>query len=172
MPTEPEHHNRENCYFCAHSDSRALEQHHITPRRFGGSDDAENLVTVCANCHRKLEALYGKRFYDDLDVKKDDSESDDSLNAALVPEHSGSGRIPSLYVVEEIASMCEYGAPIDAVKLEFMSRGMGEETAQKTVEKMKTAGDIYEPQQGIVRSSITVNPDAPVMISEEVEDYV
>ena len=42
------------CQFCsANSD---LEVHHVVPRRFGGSDDLENLVTVCKDCHGRLEA--------------------------------------------------------------------------------------------------------------------
>lgn len=33
-----------------------LEVHHILPRSQGGSDDAENLVTLCHTCHTKLHA--------------------------------------------------------------------------------------------------------------------
>jgi len=52
------------CHFC--DESEALDRHHIVPRRHGGSDDEENLVTVCPNCHRKLETLYDSRFYDEV----------------------------------------------------------------------------------------------------------
>lgn len=52
-----------SCYFCPETESTAIESHHIVPRRFGGSDTEENKVDVCANCHRKLEALYDTRFY-------------------------------------------------------------------------------------------------------------
>lgn len=52
------------CYFC--DESEALDRHHIVPRRHGGSDDEENLVTVCPTCHRKLETLYDSRFYDEV----------------------------------------------------------------------------------------------------------
>lgn len=40
------------CYFC-----RArfpLTVHHITPRRFGGTDDVDNLSLLCRPCHEKL----------------------------------------------------------------------------------------------------------------------
>ena len=61
----------DKCYFC--NETRCLERHHIVPRRFNGSDNDENLVTVCPTCHRKLESLYDKKFYDDLDISADDS---------------------------------------------------------------------------------------------------
>lgn len=45
------------CQICNESpeDERLLEVHHIVPLSEGGSDNLENLVTVCPNCHRKLE---------------------------------------------------------------------------------------------------------------------
>lgn len=55
---------RKECFFC--DETECLEQHHILPRRFNGSDKEENLVTVCPTCHRKLEELYDKDFYDKL----------------------------------------------------------------------------------------------------------
>jgi len=63
--------NNTSCYFCG--EPSQLEQHHIVPRRFDGSDDDENLVRVCPTCHEKLESLYDKRFYDALGVEKPDS---------------------------------------------------------------------------------------------------
>ena len=59
----------DQCYFC--DESEALDRHHVVPRRHGGSDDEENLVTVCPNCHRKLETLYDSRFYNEVGVKSD-----------------------------------------------------------------------------------------------------
>lgn len=56
------------CYFC--TETERIEQHHIVPKRFGGSDDQENFVNVCPTCHSKLEKLYNKRFYDKLRVSK------------------------------------------------------------------------------------------------------
>lgn len=46
------------CYFCGEKDSSCLETHHIIPRSMNGPDYNENLVTLCANCHRKIEDLY------------------------------------------------------------------------------------------------------------------
>ncbi|MEZ4504712.1 MAG: HNH endonuclease [Thermomicrobiales bacterium] len=43
-------------YRCTICGSREqLEVHHIVPRRLGGSNDPENLVTVCAACHRRMD---------------------------------------------------------------------------------------------------------------------
>jgi len=55
-------HNR-SCKVCGEDRSEVLETHHRIPRRHGGQDTEENLVTVCANCHRVLESLYDKEFW-------------------------------------------------------------------------------------------------------------
>lgn len=30
-----------------------LEVHHVIPKRYGGTDSADNLITLCHECHRK-----------------------------------------------------------------------------------------------------------------------
>lgn len=60
--------SRDVCYICGNKNRDVLERHHIVPRRFGGSDDKENLVQLCSNCHTSVERLYDKRFYDELGV--------------------------------------------------------------------------------------------------------
>lgn len=56
-----------SCYFC--SETECLEEHHVVPRRYDGSDEDENLVKVCPTCHRKLESLYDKSFYERIGRK-------------------------------------------------------------------------------------------------------
>lgn len=36
----------------------------MIPQRFGGPDSDENIVRVCDRCHKKLERLYDKSFYE------------------------------------------------------------------------------------------------------------
>jgi len=62
--------DEDTCFICGESRPNSIEQHHIVPRRFGGSDDSENLVGLCASCHSAVEKLYDRRFYDKLGVKK------------------------------------------------------------------------------------------------------
>jgi len=63
--------NLEQCKFCNETDTDCLEQHHIVPRRHGGTNKEDNLVTLCASCHRKIESLYNKRFYEKIQETKD-----------------------------------------------------------------------------------------------------
>lgn len=58
----------ESCKFC--NETEELQKHHIVPRRFNGSDSDDNLVKVCPTCHRKIENLYNRDFYETLGVKK------------------------------------------------------------------------------------------------------
>jgi len=57
------------CYFCNEKNEDMLEEHHILPRRYGGTDRDKNLVTVCASCHSGLEHLYDRDFYSRFGVK-------------------------------------------------------------------------------------------------------
>lgn len=56
------------CFICGMASEAALQEHHIVPRRHGGSDNPENIVELCASCHQAVEKLYDKRFYDSLGV--------------------------------------------------------------------------------------------------------
>jgi hypothetical protein len=56
----------DRCYFCPRK--TGIEVHHIVPDRFNGTDRRENLVALCERCHKKIEALYDKRFYRALGV--------------------------------------------------------------------------------------------------------
>jgi len=42
------------CQICNSSDKK-LEVHHIIPKRMGGRDIENNLVSVCKSCHKKIE---------------------------------------------------------------------------------------------------------------------
>lgn len=39
-----------------------IAAHHIIPRRHGGSDDLDNLLTLCGSCHSRRESLYRAAF--------------------------------------------------------------------------------------------------------------
>ena len=41
------------CQVCTRKDS--LHLHHLIKRQYGGNHDAENLITLCASCHRHIE---------------------------------------------------------------------------------------------------------------------
>lgn len=42
------------CPFCGEHDVTTLEIHHIHPESEGGSDEQENLIVICGNCHNKI----------------------------------------------------------------------------------------------------------------------
>jgi hypothetical protein len=54
------------CYFCDSTES--IEEHHILPKRFDGSDADVNTVNVCHDCHWKLERLYNSDFWEALGI--------------------------------------------------------------------------------------------------------
>ena len=47
------------CYVC--ENNKDLEVHHVLPRKLGGKNEEDNLITLCAKCHRHIET--GNREY-------------------------------------------------------------------------------------------------------------
>lgn len=78
----------EQCYFCPTRHN--LHTHHIVPQRMNGSDRRENLVIVCERCHKKLESLYDKRFYERLGLS-DDRGKERSHYACHFPDCTNAG---------------------------------------------------------------------------------
>jgi hypothetical protein len=54
----------EACFICGEDNPTVLQEHHVLPRRYGGGDSDENLVTLCANCHEAVEKIYDDSFYE------------------------------------------------------------------------------------------------------------
>ena len=54
------------CYFC--TSSADIEEHHIVPQRFDGSEAKSNKVDLCHECHWKLERLYNVDFWNAIGI--------------------------------------------------------------------------------------------------------
>lgn len=61
--------NANRCEICGKSKPNSLETHHVVPRRYGGSDQPENLVRLCASCHSAIEKIYDDAFYERLNIQ-------------------------------------------------------------------------------------------------------
>jgi len=57
------------CFICGDHRPNSLEEHHIVPQRYNGSDEPENLVQLCSSCHAAIEKLYDDSFYQRLGVE-------------------------------------------------------------------------------------------------------
>lgn len=53
----------DRCFICGEDNPNVLQEHHIVPRRYGGGDSDDNLITLCANCHEAVEKIYDDDFY-------------------------------------------------------------------------------------------------------------
>lgn len=60
----------DQCFICGVANSHVLQEHHIVPKRHGGTDRDENLVTLCASCHQAIEKIYDERFYTRLSINQ------------------------------------------------------------------------------------------------------
>ena len=69
----------EHCFVCGFENEHALEEHHIIPRSLGGTDDEDNIVLLCANCHRAISSMYSKWFFARLWRKFDEMDTPPKL---------------------------------------------------------------------------------------------
>ena len=53
--------DRHTCQDCKRQGLRRVEVHHLVHLRDGGTDDMENLILLCYDCHRKRHASVGRR---------------------------------------------------------------------------------------------------------------
>lgn len=53
-------------------DEASCDIHHITPKKQGGTDEHNNLIIVCPNCHRKIHTLnlYSEDFLRQYSIDK------------------------------------------------------------------------------------------------------
>lgn len=70
------------CFICGDHRPNSLEEHHIVPRRYNGSDEPENLVQLCSSCHSAIEKIYDESFYERLGAKS----VEHSANEEIDPE--------------------------------------------------------------------------------------
>ena len=59
----------QKCRFC--DATRSLETHHVVPKKYGGRDVGENTITVCESCHKSIEQIWDRRFYQQIGVRAD-----------------------------------------------------------------------------------------------------
>lgn len=67
--------SEDRCFICGDDHPNRLQTHHVVPRRFGGSNQPENLVRLCASCHQAIEKLYDDTFYERLGVRANGEEA-------------------------------------------------------------------------------------------------
>ena len=60
------------CYFCG--SGPPLHEHHVIPQRFDGPDTKDNIVELCGSCHKKIERLYDKSFYEWFGIEDEKGE--------------------------------------------------------------------------------------------------
>lgn len=60
---------RDTCYICKGGTASSLEKHHIVPQRYEGGE-RENIVHLCPRCHKAVEKLYDKRFYNAIGAER------------------------------------------------------------------------------------------------------
>ena len=96
-----------------------MEEHHILPRRFGGRDTDENLVTLCASCHRAVESIYDKQFWSAVGLRPSDGEETvEEFVERRLSINQSHGPVPKARLYEQYREWCEAGdvEPVSQIK--------------------------------------------------------
>jgi len=48
---------KQACEICSYNFKSILQIHHIVPKSLGGSDELNNLIILCPNCHKIIHAI-------------------------------------------------------------------------------------------------------------------
>jgi hypothetical protein len=86
------------CQFCGRQ--RELHVHHVHPRGRGGKDTEENLVTLCALCHRSIHDHRMSSYPSALDDTRNE-DPDDRGTAAPESQQKGSENGDSVRAADE-----------------------------------------------------------------------
>ncbi|WP_429126495.1 HNH endonuclease [Aeromonas veronii] len=57
-------------FCCACGSTENLHQHHLMPRSLGGTDDEENLITLCGECHGVIHGLGKEHFANSRELQR------------------------------------------------------------------------------------------------------
>lgn len=125
------------CFICGDSNPNVLEKHHLIPKRFGGENGPNRIVTLCSNCHAAVEKLYDRTFFSVLWQAYDRLDSFPLGNKKSRPPHGMKWRDDEL----------------------VPDRGNGFEEMVRALE-MREAGfalELIEDETGIPKSTISDN---------------
>lgn len=111
------------CFICGTDAKSTLQEHHIVPRRYGGSDRDENLVTLCASCHQAIEKIYDDRFYEMLGAKKTTPKSSSVIEYSIINDlneiededivyEPGENRFYRVEIKYEVMRSIDYEPPV------------------------------------------------------------
>ena len=152
--------NRKTCYVCGKRCPHLLETHHIVPRRHGGSNRSSNLVDLCPTCHRALEKIYDKSFYNTL-KKKFSNKPDKTVVDELETSNKSDVADRAWDIIRwiesdhiDVKNDNPYGVPKDVACKEIKDRLEGVhsiEEAEVCIDELRTRGELYEPKQEVFR---------------------
>lgn len=140
----------EACAVCGQTNPGTLETHHVVPRRYGGSDNPENLVDLCGSCHNAIERIYDDRFYSRLRANStivNDDVDDADLGRDIEPHQSPDRELPetSVHITREdinaYSLVNEFGVNRD--KLRSIAKDYHETDVETLKEKVRAK---YEDQ--------------------------
>jgi len=115
----------EECEICGQHYPNAMNQHHLIPKRYGGSNSDDNLIVLCANCHSAIEQIYDRSFWEKANSIPDHKFTDLDADNVGRPNKLGSE------LMSEVFELREMGVNYSAIARVIESRPDGPESISR-----------------------------------------
>jgi len=154
------------CQFCESEEN--LHTHHIVPKKAGGSDSKENLITVCASCHNTIENTQGnalKRIKKEKEEKIEEIEQEkEKLKEEKEELRQKLGNAFTFDELLEATDEMTARVPIDIIYRYGIGKGL-EPTFVTVTSDSERAIEAYEEEGSVMRKE-SVSSNVSVGLKE------
>ena len=140
--------NRATCYFCLSEETEVLQEHHIVPRRFDGSDSTKNLVRLCPTCHEKIERLYDSRFYEELNQENANKSCVGGMDFKSQAKVSQDVQKIIQQLQDETENEATRPDSDDIIRRAYREFGYKQEVVVGVISELRDKGEIYTTPEG------------------------
>lgn len=137
---------RDHCYFC--DAYGGITEHHVKPQRFDGPDTPENIVGLCARCHRRLERLYDKDFYEFFGIE---DEAGKRLFHLVCEHHDCTENVQVKWRYRNIVKRTCFDCAVDFLDRHENRRGRRNPQKWLATQTIAVSDDLPEPVTSMLR---------------------
>lgn len=135
------------CVECgAPAHDKILDVHHVIPRSEGGSNEMDNLRTLCNECHRKAHMAKEEELVEDAEVNIETNTRSPREEIFALKE--------LIHRLRSTADSRKGVAQEDIFKAAEATEGMTEDRVKTLIKRLSQNGEVYSPVPGFFKLSL------------------